>query len=160
MLGCDPPLAQRPQPWIADPAGIGAIRTGMLVQDALARIGGSGARGDLTEYGCDYVQLSAAPAGVGFMIWGDTIVRIDVDTAGIRTREGVGVGDRESVVLSRYAGYVRVEPDPYDGPEGHYVIVDAPATPGYRMIFQTDGNKVWAYRVGRRHAVDLIEGCS
>ena len=55
---------------------------------------------------------------------------------------------------------VRVEPHPYDGPVGQYLIVDALDAPGLRLIYETDGDRVTSFRAGRRDAVDLIEGCA
>lgn len=115
---------------------------------------------DPEDRACDYVSLPVLPAGVEMMVFGDTVVRIDVDTTGIRTREGVGVGSAERDVLARYAGHVRVEPHPYSGPEWHYVIVTPATDSTFRMIFETDGKRVRNFRVGLRRAVDLIEGCS
>jgi hypothetical protein len=115
---------------------------------------------DPEEQACDYAFLPNLPAGVGLMVFGDTVVRIDVDTTGVLTREGVGVGSSEGEVLERYAGKVRRDPRPYSGPESHYLVVNAPGDSTFRIIFETDGKRVDGYRLGRRDAVDLIEGCS
>lgn len=115
---------------------------------------------DPEKQACDYVSLPVLPAGVGMMVFGDTVVRIDVDTTGIRTREGIRVGTPEPDVVATYAGRVRVESHPYSGPEWHYVIVTPPSDSTFRMIFETDGKRVRSFRVGFRRAVDLIEGCS
>ncbi|HEX8674681.1 MAG TPA: hypothetical protein VF710_22460 [Longimicrobium sp.] len=113
------------------------------------------------ENACDYATLSGEIAGLSPMVWGDTLVRFDVDTPGIRTVEGVGVGSAEKDVMSRYAQQrLRTEPHPYDGPEWHYLTVDFPGDSVHRIIFETDGDTVRSFRVGLRSAVDLIEGCA
>jgi hypothetical protein len=115
---------------------------------------------DPEEQRCDYAYLPGLPPGVGLMLFGDTIVRIDVDSTGVVTRERLGVGSLESALLTRYRGHVRVESHPYDGPEWHYVVVTPASDSTFRMTFETDGKIVRAYRIGLRRAVDLIEGCS
>ncbi len=62
--------------------------------------------------------------------------------------------------MGRHRGQVRVEPHPYTGPEGHYLIVTSPNDSMYRLIFETDGKHVVSYRAGLRPVVDWIEGCS
>ncbi len=94
------------------------------------------------------------------MVVKDTVVRVDVDTAGVLTGEGAGVGDPEERVVTLYAGRVTVQPHKYTGPEGHYLVVSIPPDTLLRIIFETDGRIVTRYRAGRRPAVDHVEGCS
>ena len=109
---------------------------------------------------CDYVRPRALPPGVKLMVSGDTVVRVDVDSAGVATRDGAAVGTPETRVLTMYRGRATVQPHPYTGPVGHYVVVSAPNDSMYRMIFETDGKVVTRYRAGRRPQVDFKEGCS
>jgi hypothetical protein len=109
---------------------------------------------------CDYVRPTALPPGASLMILDDTVARVDVDSAGVRTAEGAQVGDTEARVLELYKGRVTVEPHKYTGPEGHYLVVAPPGDTLHRIIFETDGQRVTGYRVGRRPAVELVEGCA
>lgn len=56
---------------------------------------------------------------------------------------------------------MRVEPGPYTGPEGHYLVYRARGEP-YGLIFATDpdSGRAIAFRVGLWDYVQLIEGCS
>ena len=48
-----------------------------------------------------------------------------------------------------------------DGPYGGFdLTVLDPARPDMKMIFQTDGSRVMAFRSGLAEFVDWIEGCS
>lgn len=147
--------------WILRMDGIGAVRIGMTIAEVEQLLGGT-ARIERIEPGdeCGYAFLSAVPEGVSFMLSVDTVVRVQVDTTGFLTAEGFGVGATEVNTLARYGGLIRVEPHPYTGPEGHYLIVDDPARPGFRMIFETDGEVVLSVRAGRLPEADLIEGCA
>jgi len=155
---------QEPSPgvaWTLRLDGIGTIRVGMTIAEVEQQLGGT-ARIERIEPGdaCGYAFLASVPGGISFMLAGDTVVRVQVDTTGILTEAGVGAGTTEASTLTRYGGLIRVEPHPYTGPEGHYLIVDDPAWPGYRMIFETDGNVVTSFRAGRLPEADLIEGCA
>ena len=37
---------------------------------------------------------------------------------------------------------------------------DQPSQRGFRLIFETDGSRVEAFRAGEREAVELPEGCA
>ena len=78
----------------------------------------------------------------------------------MRTREGAAVGDAEEKVLSLYGARARVEPHKYTGPVGHYIVVASPGDSNFRMVFETDGQRVLRFRAGRRPAVDFVERCS
>jgi hypothetical protein len=140
---------------------LGPVRMGMTVAQVRGALGGT-ARVDRIDPGesCGHVVFSALPEGLSFMVAGDTVVRAEVRVPGVWAEGGGAVGMLEAEVLSRYRGRVRVEPHPYMGPEGHYLVVDDAARRGLRMIFETDGSRVTAVRAGRLPEVDLIEGCA
>jgi hypothetical protein len=157
-----PPIAAPPvtPPWQLGFDAIGAVRVGMRVADAESLAGT--ARVERIEPGdrCGDARFANVPAGISFMLDGTTIVRIDILEPGITTREGIAIGSTEADALARYAGTIRVEPHHYTGPEGHYLIVEDPAHPAMRLLFETDGMVVTAMRSGRRAAVELVEGCA
>jgi hypothetical protein len=109
---------------------------------------------------CAYVHPSALPEGVLVMVDHDTVARVDVRTAAVRTVDSAGVGDTEASVLKRYEGRVRVTPHKYTGPTGHYLTVTTPPDTAHLIVFESDGKTVTSYRAGRRSAVELVEGCS
>jgi hypothetical protein len=153
--------APDPPGWTLRLDGIGPVRVGMTIA-AVERLLGGTARIDRIEPGdeCGYADLAVIPEGISFMLSGDIIVRTNIDTAGFLDEAGLGVGSSEADVLARRAGMIRVEPHPYTGPEGHYMIVDIPARPGFRLIYETDGQRVVTFRAGRLPEVDFIEGCA
>lgn len=108
---------------------------------------------------CDYVTPAGLPPGMSLMVENDTIVRIDVDSAGVRTADGAGVGDDEASVLKRYAGRVTIMPHKYGGADDHYLVVSFTGDTLSQVIFETEGKKVTRFRAGRRPAVEYVEGC-
>ncbi len=90
----------------------------------------------------------------------DTLVRIDVRDSTAATREGARVGDSEARIKSLYGSAVRVEPHKYTGPMGHYLIVTPAGDTTRLIVFETDGQRVTTFRVGKRPQVEYVEGCS
>jgi hypothetical protein len=114
--------------------------------------------------GCLQITLPAMPRWTSLMALRDSagvvrIERVDVDSAGVLTAEGAGVGDVESNVREMYRGRVAVQPHKYTGPQGHYLVVTNPVDTLHRIVFETDGQRVVKYRAGRRPAVEFVEGC-
>ncbi|MGH7714182.1 MAG: hypothetical protein ACREOG_23075 [Gemmatimonadaceae bacterium] len=140
--------------------GIGAVRVGMSLREAGATLGEPLTASYADFEGCDYVYPTRLPAGVAFMVLDDTVARVDVDSAGVLTAEGAGVGDAEARILALYRGRVRVEPHYYMGPEGHYLVVNTEGDSLSAIIFETDGKRVTMFRAGRRPAVEYVEGCA
>jgi hypothetical protein len=146
--------------WTVDAKGIGPVRAGMTLAE-LSKAAGEPLRPayDINET-CDYVKPQFLPKGVTVMILEDSVGRIDVTEKGVLTKEGVGIGDAESRVLSVYGPRAQVQPHKYTGPTGHYVIIEQPGDTLHRIVFETDGKVVERYHAGRRPAVDLVEGCA
>jgi hypothetical protein len=153
--------APAPPAWTLRLDGIGPVRVGMTIAE-VERLLGATARIDRIEPDeeCGYAYVPGVPEGISFMLSRDTVVRANVHDAGILDELGLGVGSSEAEVLTRRAGTARVEPHYYTGPEGHYVIVDDPARPGFRLIYETDGQRVLSIRAGRLPEAELVEGCA
>lgn len=88
------------------------------------------------------------------------IARVDVYERGYRTAAGVGVGSTEAEVKAVYRPFVRVSRHFYD-PGGRYLIVRSPnpALSPYRIVFETDGSRVTAFRAGKLPEVEFVEHC-
>jgi hypothetical protein len=142
------------------PNGYGAVRVGASVEELSAAIGTPVPKGAKTQdAGCRYVVLNSLPKGMRLMLVNDSVARIEVAAAGVRTAEGAAVGDAEPTLLATYGARAVVSPHKYTGPMGHYVTVAAENDTLYRIIFETDGRTVLRYRAGRRPEVDYVEGC-
>lgn len=139
--------------------GIGPLRAGMTLSEASAALGGAlVAPAGADTAGCRYVQWRGGPPGVRVMVEGGQIARIDVDTAGVRTAAGAGIGDTEDQVQRLYPSRVSVTPQKYT--EGHYLTVTPNATDSsYAIVFETSGGKVTRFRAGHRPQVEYVEGC-
>ena len=87
------------------------------------------------------------------------VARVDVRSGTTMTSEGARVGSTEREVQDLYLGLVDVQPHKYTA--GRYLIV-TPAGPSgadYRLVFETDGERVERYRAGALPAVEWVEGC-
>ena len=149
-----------PQVWTVTPEAVGPIWIGWSIDELNTSTGEQLRPAYQISDECDYLRPARLPAGVSLMVVRDTVVRVDVDSAGVLTVEGAGVGDAEQRVMTLYAGRVEVQPHKYTGPEGHYLVVTVPSDTLRRIIFETDGRVVTRYRAGLRPAVEYVEGCS
>lgn len=141
--------------------GYGALRIGMTVANAATALNSPIPSTVGLDTACAYVHLASAPPGMRIMVAGGTVARIEIDSSSIATGLGARVGDSEARVLELYGSRVKVEPHKYL-PNGHYLVV-APIPPtdsAYRLIFETDGSRVTAYRAGRLPQVEWVERCA
>ncbi len=169
----------QPAPRLAGPVdftGIAPVRVGMSTAqaDAVTRLHfllsefneGCGelrpspGMGDASED--DYLpgasMMLVGPPGADLRSQG-RIARVDVYRRGYETVAGVGIGSTEAEVKRAYEPFVRVTPHAYT--DGHYLIASSPqpSLSGYRIVFETDGERVTSYRAGRLPEVEYIEGC-
>lgn len=144
--------------------GIGSLRLGMTVAEASLATGvslnslGQSAPGS----SCSYVTPQGGPAGLNFMVIGNRIVRIDVvGNSPIATLSGAKIGDTEARIKALYPGRIEVTPHKYR-PNGHYLtfVPKDPQDRYNRLIFETDGNRVTQFRVGKLPEVAWVEGCA
>lgn len=142
--------------WTVTETGIGPVRVGMSVAEAKRAWAG-----ELTVLGetapCYYLKSDKEPSGIWFMAIVGHIARVDVENPSVATSVGARVGDSEERIKTLYPGQVEVTPHKYT--QGHYLTV-TPAASAYRIIFETDGEKVTRYRAGRLPEVRWVEGCS
>jgi hypothetical protein len=141
--------------------GIGSIRVGMSPGEASRAIGKQlVGPGQITGDECYYIHLEKETKGVGFMIIGGRVARIDVNTPEITTVSGARVGHTEDQIKSIYPGQLTVGPHKYVE-QGHYLtfIPKEPQFSQFRLVFETDGNVVTSYRAGKLPEVELVEHC-
>ena len=138
---------------------LGAIRIGATITE-LQRDGLTLAKRDDPMEGstCGYAHFKDMP-DIAVMLDGDRVVRIDIGDKQHETLGGVRVGMSEADALKRLGGKAKVEPHPYTGPEGHYLVVHDEGAPN-GLIVETDGKEVGSYRFGAWEQVQWVEGCS
>ncbi|HIK04985.1 MAG TPA: hypothetical protein IGS40_09745 [Trichormus sp. M33_DOE_039] len=140
--------------------GIGPVRVGMTVSQA-AKAAGTRLVGDKPNNSCYYVN----PKGynnIAFMVTEHRIARVDIyKNSQITTVSGAKIGDTEARIKSLYSGQIQVTPHNYV-PGGHYLtfVPQDRADRNYRVVFETDGQRVTGYRAGKLPEVEYVEGCS
>lgn len=140
--------------------GIGAILVGQTIAEA------SQAAGIRIKFNggdpktCAYYSPQRGLEGVSFLVAENRIARVDVNNPRITTLRGAKIGDTEARIKSLYPGQIRVEPHAYV--KGHYLVFvpKDPKDKNYRVVFETNGQRVQRYRAGKLPEVDYIEGCS
>lgn len=86
------------------------------------------------------------------------MARIDVNGAGVPTKEGVLFGDSEKRARQVYGPRMKVAPHAYTGPDGHYLTIRS-SNGQYGIRFETDEGKIKTFYAGRSEAIQYIEGC-
>lgn len=94
------------------------------------------------------------------MLANGRVARIDVDSAGIRSDGGIGVGDSAAAVTRAYEGRVTRMPHKYVS-GGEYLVVRpvAGSDSTLRIVFESEGGRVTRYRAGRVPEVEWVERC-
>ena len=146
--------------WEVTPRGVGPVQVGMTYDVLRTALSGALAPLD-TAASCTFVRPTTAPGGVQVMMVDGRVARVQVDSGLTPTAEGARIGSSEAQVQELYgAGHVAVTPHKYAS--GHYLTVTpaAPADSAFRLIFETDGQRVTRYRAGQLPEVGWVEGCS
>jgi hypothetical protein len=146
-----------------DEFGIGALRAGMTITEAARIVGGSFSAPAGGAESCTYAIWREAPPGVTVMLDEGLVARVDVARASqVATSKGARIGDTEARIKELYKGRVVVTPHEYT--DGHYLTVTPPPGSGedqrYRLVFETDGDRVTRYRGGKLPQVGWVESCS
>lgn len=147
-----------PANWKVDFRGIGPVEAGMTVAEANAAAGNRLVIPPKPEE-CDWVKIENV-TDLLLMVERGTISRVDIQRdSRITTESGAKIGDTEARIKALYPGVV-TKPHAYT--DGHYLVVTPSATADqrFRLVFETDGQKVLRYRSGRMPSVEYVEGCS
>lgn len=108
------------------------------------------------DFECTYARTSPLP-GMYFMLIKGVVARIDVDKGNYTTPEGAKLGDTEAKIKKLYPK-AEIEGQKYV-PEGHYFTVRSDDKK-LAIVFETDGKKVTAFRIGRMPEVEWVESCN
>ena len=144
--------------WTMRADSVGGVRFGMSIAAAQLVLKDTAAA---PSGECTYWRPASAPRGVSFMVENGTVVRADVDSAGAaRTAEGIGVGSTEAEITAAYGQHVTIQLHKYQWEAGwRYFRYLPPGDSLNAILFETDGNVVRSYRVGRRPQVEYAERC-
>lgn len=145
--------------WTLEENGAGAARVGLTLAELNADIHETLKMAAGDRAACQMLRSSKFPPGVSIMVLKDTIQRVDVDSAGVLTPDGFGVGTEEGVVVAALRKRLVIQRHKYD-PNGHYLILPGTTDSVHRIIFETDGRQVTRMRGGVRPAVDQVEKCA
>ena len=141
--------------------GIGPLRIGMPVVEVSA-LGlpldpPITPRDEQEPTGCFQVSLQQAP-DVALMFEDGRLVRIDADSAAVRTAEGLGIGSLETDLAAAYGDEVSTEPHFY-APAPHHYMKRFSSDGRHAMVFETDGVRVDRFRAGEAGPAQYVEGC-
>lgn len=145
--------------WQLSPDGVRDVRIGMSSAQARTALGLPSAA-PFAAGSCEYLDAASLPVRLYFMLESDTLVRIDARDSTVSTPEGARVGDTEARIKELYGASVVVTPHKYTGPVGHYLTVTPGGDTTRRIVFETDGQRVTTFRIGRMPAVEYVEGCA
>lgn len=135
----------------------GKVKVGMTVSDASKTLGTELVRGKGYKDDCYYVEPKQQYKGVLFMVTKGTIARIDIKSKEYATDKGAKIGDTEAKIKQLYKG-IEVVPQKYD--EKKHDMEFYSEDKKFLINFETDGNRVTGFRVGKAEEVGYVEGCS
>jgi hypothetical protein len=143
--------------------GIGAVKVGMTVSQATRAAGTRLVQNGVDTSGgsCFYVKPEGSLNDVAFMVTKGRISRIDVfKNSRVATVKGARVGDTEARIKSLYPGQIQITRHKYTN--GHYLIFvpKDQADKNFRLVFETDGDRVTQFRSGKMPEVQWVEGCA
>ena len=153
-----PAPAPAPTGFTVSADAAGPIRIGMSAE-ALQNAAGALTPPPNATAECAYVHPASAPPGVLAMLAKGVVARVDVDSAGVATAEGIAVGDTASKVSEAYAGRVTATPHKYV--QGGQYLTVSPGAPqdSLRIVFESEAGRITRYRVGRVPQVEWVERC-
>jgi hypothetical protein len=144
------------KPWVAREDGVGPIKAGMTLSQLNAVLQERfSLPADKNDRGCFYVTPSKHPH-LSLMIENGRLARIDVDSRGVATSEGIQVGDTEAQAMNVYGSRLKIEPHHYT--EGHYLTVRS-SEGRFGIRFETEQGKITTFYSGRYNAIQYVEGC-
>jgi hypothetical protein len=157
LAGCG--QGDRPATWLVTADSVGSIRFGMTPRQAATALGLDSAPA-FPDSSCDYWTPQGAPPGVSFMVENGAIVRVDVDSPGVKSAGGLAVGSPAGTVRSALAGQLLDQPHKYEWEAGWRYLSAFSADSTHAMVFEVDSFAVRNYRAGLLPAVGYVERCS
>jgi hypothetical protein len=151
------PLAAPASEWFVRPDGIGTVRIGARFSALAIPFQQPVRTTDFRPDGRCFLAIADLPQKFDLMIEDGIVTMIDVLEPGVRTAEGIGVGDPVSDVWKAYGGRLRSTPNEYDNNERDLTVLSKDGRHAIR--FYTARSKVSAFVAGRIKSVNYSEGC-
>jgi len=150
------PAHHGPMAWRIDFRSVGPLRIGMPVREASAVLGEHLVVPPADSM-CQWsdVRPSKSPSGLWLTVSRDTIVRIDVDSGGVATVDGLQVGSTVEDLLQKYD--TLIERDVSLGGEPKFVLASKEPERAFLIIYHTDGAHITYITSGRRSAAQVEE---
>jgi hypothetical protein len=105
--------------------------------------------------GCDYINVNDL-AGTSFVFINDRLVRIDLDAPGIKSRQGLEVGENLHDALPELRDAKR---EPLDHvPDGSSFVIETPQQRN-AMSFQFEHGRLVRIIAGDKKVIRFSEGC-
>jgi hypothetical protein len=158
LLGAAACVSAAGSSWCLSMTGLGAVRTGMTVDQVLPLLDWSGLERKQRAGKCWYLRYDG-PAAFRLMIIDDRVARIELAGAThLHTFAGAGIGTTETQLQAMYGDRLDVQPHKYvEG--GHTITLRSGAgTEGLR--FETERGAVTAVQAGPWEHLNLVEGCA
>lgn len=141
--------------WCLGMGGLGPIRAGMPVEQALGLADFSGSERRKPAGECWYLRHGSDFA---LMIIDGEVARVELQgSSKLRTFSGAHIGTTEAELAALYGKRLDVQPHKYD-PAGHTITMKSSAG-DYGLRFETSGGKVTAIQAGSWQHLHYVEGC-
>jgi hypothetical protein len=138
----------------------GSIDYGSTVEDA-ERITGVDLVADSNDAaGCHFESPAGGGRGVRFLVSEGAVARVDVTSQDYATATGFRVGDTERAIVSGYNDQLEEAPHPTEPSRTIYTVIPRQdRNRNFRVVLETEANRVVAIRAGRVPEVLAVDGC-
>lgn len=156
-----PPAAATPTTppeWTVSATAVGSTRFGQTVAE-FARLQGTVPDTSVSSTGCEYWFPANAPRGLALMVDSGRVVRVDADSLGIRTTNGISVGATIAEVTKAYPG-LQSQPEKYNYEQGWRWLIAWEPDSSAALVFTVDSFVVRSIHAGLKPQALYVEGCS
>jgi hypothetical protein len=144
--------------WCLSMGGLGAVRTGMTVEEVLRLADWPGLERKTQTGECWYLPYRGGASDIDLMIIKGRVVRIEIKGASkLHTFAGAGIGTTEDELRILYGSRLDVQPHKYDE-SGHTITLKS-SSGEYGLRFETSKGKVTAIQGGPWEHLNYVEGC-
>lgn len=144
-------------PWRLTPEGVGPVRLGMTIDQAIAAVHPLAVDTAPAEaQGCQEFRVDG-PTPFHFLAEQGRVARVSVTETGLTTARGIGPGDAEAAVRRAYGPGLINQPASFDDLPAHDLVFWASPGHGFRFEIGQDGKVLLIHAGGK--AIQYVEGC-